>query len=224
MRTKYRYMLMAFGLSLFVCFGQMGIALGQNAYMDGLKTSYEIAVENMDYESQRDILKDMARSYYEAGIYEKAFSSHLLYSDAKDSAFNHIKAMEVGKLEAKFEKDLVLDEEEFQESQAAKKIEAEIKRRDNLQQFGILIFLIALVVGVFMSGKFRLHVRLAEGLIFLTFLMIFEFSLVLLDPFTESLAGGSPVMKLGINALFAGIIFPLHQFFESTLKKRIVSK
>jgi len=44
---------------------------------------------------------------------------------------------------------------------------------------------------------------------------------VYLDPHLESLTGGEPAYKLLINAGIAAGIFPIHQFFESRMKKRI---
>ncbi|MEK0371189.1 MAG: hypothetical protein QQN55_08565, partial [Nitrosopumilus sp.] len=67
-----------------------------------------------------------------------------------------------------------------------------------------------------------LPIRLAEGAVFFTFLLFFEFTLVLLDPYIDKWTGGEPAYKLAINAGLAGIIFPLHQFFETMLKQRIL--
>ena len=69
-----------------------------------------------------------------------------------------------------------------------------------------------------MSEKF------AEGLIFFTFLLFFEFCLVLLDPLIEDWSGGEPLYKLLFNAILAGAIFPAHAFFENTLKNRLLKK
>ncbi|MBL4716398.1 MAG: hypothetical protein JKX95_07160, partial [Bacteroidia bacterium] len=43
-----------------------------------------------------------------------------------------------------------------------------------------------------------------------------------LDPYIEEWTGGAPGYKLLFNALLAGLIFPLHQFFEGKLKKRLL--
>ncbi|MFH1320237.1 MAG: hypothetical protein ABII90_06230 [Bacteroidota bacterium] len=56
---------------------------------------------------------------------------------------------------------------------------------------------------------------------FFTFLLFFEFCLVYLDPYLETLTEGEPACKLTINAAVAALIFPLHGFFEERLKRRI---
>ena len=97
-------------------------------------------------------------------------------------------------------------------------------RRDKLQYSGILIFLVLVFTGIFMLGKFSIPIRLAEGLIFFSFLLFFEFTLVLLDPYIEQYSSGAPAVKLGFNAVLAGLIFPLHQMFEAKLKQRITNR
>ncbi|MBN4066150.1 hypothetical protein JYT51_02345, partial [Candidatus Amoebophilus asiaticus] len=63
--------------------------------------------------------------------------------------------------------------------------------------------------------------QISEGLIFISFLLFFEFILILADPYIELYSGGAPVYKLAFNAVIAALIFPLHQFFEGRMKKRI---
>ena len=63
---------------------------------------------------------------------------------------------------------------------------------------------------------------MAEGIIFFSFLIFFEFLLVLADPSIEAWSGGAPGIKLLFNAAIAALIFPAHAFFESRLKSRLV--
>ena len=142
MRESITYRFVLIIASLMLC-GLMGVnthAQAQNAYIDGLTEALESASAKGDLGARRDILKDLSRSYYEAGDYELAYTNHLLYSNAKDSVFNNAKSVKVGRLEAKFEKNLVLEEEQFRKEEETKRLEGEVRRRDNLQQFGILIF------------------------------------------------------------------------------------
>ena len=52
--------------------------------------------------------------------------------------------------------------------------------------------------------------------------ILFEFLLVLSDPYVDGLTNGEPMYKLLANALLAGLIFPAHAFFERVVKKRLV--
>ena len=48
--------------------------------------------------------------------------------------------------------------------------------------------------------------------------------MVLADPYVENWTGGAPGLKLLINAGVAALIFPLHSFFESKMKGRLVKQ
>ena len=65
------------------------------------------------------------------------------------------------------------------------------------------------------------YIRLSAGVLFISFLIFFEFILVLLDPFLEDLTAGAPAYKLLANTLLAVAIFPLHHFLEDKLKEGI---
>ena len=66
--------------------------------------------------------------------------------------------------------------------------------------------------------------RMAEGIIFFSFLILFEFLLVLADPYIDRWSSGAPGIKLLFNAGIAALIFPAHAFFESKLKGKLVKK
>ncbi|MBL4653368.1 MAG: tetratricopeptide repeat protein [Flavobacteriales bacterium] len=164
----------------------------------------------------------LAVLYEEDENYPDALSYFKLYTATKDSIFNESKSKEIGKLEANYEFEKQLEEERRLVESKKTKLENEKSRRDNLQYSGIFVFVLILFAFVFMSGKFSMRPKLAEGLIFFTFLLVFEFCLVLLDPFIENWSSGEPLYKLLFNAILAALIFPLHAFFESSLKKKLV--
>ena len=104
-------------------------------------------------------------------------------------------------------------------------MEAEVtSRRDNLQYSVVLICLLVLGAGLLALGRFSIPIRIAEGLIFFSFLIFFEFVLLLADPYIEGWSGGAPGIKLLFNAGIAALIFPLHALFESKLKGRLAKQ
>ncbi|MBL4657937.1 MAG: hypothetical protein JKX73_08055, partial [Flavobacteriales bacterium] len=119
-----------------------------------------------------------------------------------------------------FEKAQLVGEQE--EREAGRLMQEARSRRDNLQYSIILLGLLVLGSLVLGLGKLSLSTRMAEGLIFFSFLILFEFLLVLADPYLEGWSGGAPGIKLLFNAGIAALIFPLHAFFETTLKGRLV--
>ncbi|MBN4065987.1 hypothetical protein JYT51_01485, partial [Candidatus Amoebophilus asiaticus] len=101
---------------------------------------------------------------------------------------------------------------------------AAMSRRNTLHYSAIAIFMVILSLSLFALGFVKVSARFAGGLIFITFLIFFEFLLVFADPYLEQWTGGAPGYALLFNALLAGCIFPLHQFFEEKLKKRFLLK
>lgn len=177
------------------------------------------------------------RAYHGIGDYKNALKFHLLYSSLKDSILSHESMKQVAEMETKYEtnkmeqeneifrqeKELRLYREKELQDLMKKKAEQE-SRRDNLQYSAILIFIVFLFVGMFVLGRFSIPVKLVEGITFFAFLLFFEFTLVLLDPYIEQFSSGAPVIKLGFNAVLAALIFPMHSFFESKLKNRIAKR
>ncbi len=201
------------------------IHIKKKEYEKGIKKYQEAALIAHNLGSLRQ------ESYAELGLvtcydklknYKRAMEHHQRYSSLKDSVFNEERSKELGKIEAKHdfktaEMERVRAEEDKMQFENAIK-----DRRDNLQYSGILIFLVLVFAGVFSLGKISIPIRLAEGLIFFSFLLFFEFTLVLLDPYIEQYSGGAPALKLGFNAVLAALIFPLHSLFDTKIKGWLV--
>ena len=171
------------------------------------------------------LAKEMLSRLYELkGDFERSLDYYIHYTVVKDSMFNESKSKEIGKLEARHEFETAETERKRAKEERIKQELVAKSRRDNLQYSGILIFLVLLFTSVFMLGRISIPIRLAEGMIFFSFLLFFEFTLVLLDPYIEEYSSGAPVIKLGVNALMAALIFPLHSFFESRFKGRLITK
>lgn len=172
----------------------------------------------------KDIYSSISQIYEAKGDYQKSLENYKLFTTYKDSIFNESKSKEMGKLEAKYEMERKLEEEQRMREAELRNLAAQKTRRDNLQYSGIFVVVLILFAAVFMSGKFSISERVAEGLIFFTFLLFFEFMLVLLDPTIEEWSSGQPAYKLIFNAVLAGLIFPLHSFFEAKLKTKLLRK
>ncbi|MBL4755386.1 MAG: tetratricopeptide repeat protein [Flavobacteriales bacterium] len=158
------------------------------------------------------------------GRYKSALEHYELFITMRDSLKNEEtqKATIRQQTKYEFEKALLVKEQEEKESM---RIAADIReRRDNLQYSVVLIILVILGTALLVMGRFSIPIQIAEGLIFFSFLIFFEFLLVLTDPYIDFWSSGAPGLKLMFNALIAGIIFPLHSFFESKLKRTLVGE
>ncbi|MBN4051865.1 tetratricopeptide repeat protein [Cytophagaceae bacterium AH-315-L13] len=160
--------------------------------------------------------------YKKQNKFENALAMYELEMEMRDSIVNekNTKATIRQQMKYEHEKEQIIKEQ--QEIEQAR-IQAEItSRRDNLQHSAIFIGILILFGGVLMLGFIRIRPKDAEGIVFLSFMILFEFLLVLVDPHIEQYTGGAPAYKLIFNAGLAGLMFPLHQFFEGKLKKRVI--
>ena len=156
------------------------------------------------------------------GRFEKALEMYELHILMRDSINNeeNLKATIRQQTKYEFEKAQLIKEQE--EKEATRILSEETSRRDNLQYSVILIAILVLFGGVLSLGFINVSERVAEGIIFFSFLILFEFLLVLADPYIDRWSGGAPGFKLLFNAGIAALIFPLHSLFETKLKVRLV--
>lgn len=162
----------------------------------------------------------LSKLHANANRYKQAIVHFRIHATAKDSLFNEQKSKELGKLEATYEFNKAEEERRRLEIVALGLENEKINRRNKLQYSIIVIIIVMVFAFIFALGKFNIPFRLLEGITFLAFLLFFEFLLVLLDPYIDQYSSGEPAIKLGFNAVLATLIFPLHTFFESALKKR----
>jgi hypothetical protein len=73
-----------------------------------------------------------------------------------------------------------------------------------------------------MIGFVKVSPPLARSVTFFAILLLFEFVLVLLDPYVEKFSSGEPLYKLLINALLAACIFPINALLERVIQKRLM--
>jgi hypothetical protein len=151
----------------------------------------------------------------------KALEMYEIEIEMRDSlkTEDFLKAATKEKSRLEFEKQQLLSQ--YQEKEAARLEAEKIEARNTLQYSGIGIGLFALFGLVFFLGKVQLPKWAIKLSVFLPFLIFFEFLLVITDSTVEAWNGGEPALKLLLNVIMAALIFPLHSFFESFLKKRL---
>ncbi len=156
-----------------------------------------------------------------SGNFKEALAMWELHIQMRDSIKNKTNQKAAIRQQTKYEFEkaqLVKEQEEIETT----RIEAEVTaRRDNLQYSVILIAILVLLGGVLSLGFMKVSTRMAEGITFFSFLILFEFFLVLADPYIDDWSGGAPGFKLLFNAGIAALIFPMHAFFEAKLKRRL---
>jgi len=163
----------------------------------------------------------LSRIWRSKGDFQKSLEMYELHIQMRDSIKNEATQKATIRQQTKYEFEKAALVKEQEEREAARIIAEETSRRDNLQYSIILLGLLVLGSLVLGLGKLALPAQVAEGLIFFSFLILFEFILVLADPYIETWSSGAPGIKLLFNAGIAALIFPAHAYFESKLKLRL---
>ncbi|MBW8050675.1 MAG: tetratricopeptide repeat protein [Cytophagales bacterium] len=170
----------------------------------------------------------LAECYEQTGSYKLALEHYKQYTTLKDTVFNEEKSKEIGKLEARHEMEMAEMKRKQEEEEQARILEEQTQRRHLLQYSGIFIFIIAIFAILLFSGQLNIPVRVAKSGVFFTFLLVYEFVLVLIDPYIEQWitefsgqAGGEPAYNLIVNIALAGLFLPLHNFAVSKLEQRL---
>jgi len=184
----------------------------------GLEVSNSIGTKQYT----RNAYRGLAKVYKETGNFNEALKEYEQYIAYRDSLVNeeNNRAAIYQQTKYEFEKAQLIAEQARNEE--LRIMNEELSRRDNLQYSIILIAILVLFGGVLSLGFINVSEKTAEGIIFFSFLILFEFFLVLADPYIDKVSGGAPGIKLLFNAGIAAFIFPMHSFFETKLKGRIV--
>ena len=203
-------------------------ATAEKYLLDALNIDKEIGTldgEIQDEEALTALYEKSNRPVLALEHYKKAMA-------LKDTIFNEEKSKDIGKLEARHEFEMTELKRKQQEMEESRKLVAAVGRRNMLQYSEIVLGLLILFIIILIIAKrfkkitnekmFLQYQKIMEGTLFVSFLIFFEFILVLMDPYIEQFTGGIPLYKLLINVAVAGIIFPIHQFLEGRVKGGVI--
>jgi tetratricopeptide (TPR) repeat protein len=164
--------------------------------------------------------------YKEANQHEEALNMFEIHDAIEDSLASekHSTTLIRKEAEYEFEKQIVADSvaQAYKEAELAaiEAQKAEKHLRANRIQFsGIIVIVLLLALIIAFSGRISMTRRMADGLVFIFFILLFELGLVIMDPYVDDWSEGQVGIKLAVNTVFALIVFFGHQFFE----KRLIS-
>ncbi len=180
---------------------------------NGLLVSKEIGNKRII----RDSYNELSILDSTQGNFGKAYENYKMYIIYRDSLFNEEKVQETAQMHMQYE----IEKDQILEAQALEKEKSRIKRRDTLQ-FMVIFLVVFLVVGVILLlGFIKVPAALAQGLNFVSLLLVFESILVYTDPYLDFYTNGVPAYKLLVNILLATLIFPVHTYLERRFKRRL---
>ncbi len=203
--------------------GRISLKMNQPAEaIASMQLSLEIAQSIESVPNVRDAAYSLYSAFKGLGQDRKALEMHELYLVMRDSVESEENRNSLIRSELKyeFEKDKLI---KTQEKQAADRIAQENAiRRDRLQYSLVSGFVIFLLIGMLVLGFLRVPPKFAFAIVFLALLVVFEFALVLIDPYTEPIAQGQPALKFLINLGLALLLTPVHHFLERFVQRRLL--
>jgi hypothetical protein len=105
-----------------------------------------------------------------------------------------------------------------------KKVEEEeyLRKKHNLQYMGITAAIISVFIFLVAMGKFRVKPTLIRGLGFFSFILLFEFIILLADQKIHHLTHGDPLSILLIKIVLIAILMPIHHYLENKVISYLV--
>jgi hypothetical protein len=92
--------------------------------------------------------------------------------------------------------------------------EEKVRKRNNLQYMGISAFIIALFIGLVALGKLKVKPWFIRALGFISFILLFEFIVLLIDGQLHTLTHGEPLPILLIKIVIIAFLLPFHHWLE----------
>ncbi|MFC4262351.1 hypothetical protein ACFOWM_05655 [Ferruginibacter yonginensis] len=144
--------------------------------------------------------------YIKAGNKEKEVLNKLLLFSINDSINKQQKANDLLGVE--------IDIENKRNEREALEKQLKTERRNNLQYMGIVGFILFLFIALAAMGKFKVKPWFIRALGFLSFILLFEFIILLIDHQLHALTHGEPLPLLLIKIVIIGFLLPLHHWLE----------
>jgi tetratricopeptide (TPR) repeat protein len=163
----------------------------------------------------------LSKTYSKQGQYKKAYEYQLLSTTLKDSILDYDKTRQIGRIEANFEIKRKLEAEKQQRLEKAKVAQEAKTYKDNLEYFGVILFVIISIFAVFFFRKTKVKVSTLEKYVFIIFLMVFEFVSIVLDAPINSISKGDPLLNLLSAVILAIALTPVHERLKNLILKKL---
>lgn len=203
-------------------FAQLALKRGEYAKSEAIARAVYTTCEDA---SVLDEQIDALTILFETAKHQKNIDSVVAYSErlaeleAERSA--QILDSELERKMTSFELERAAMELKHQQQIEEQRLAEVMAQRNAIQYSGISVVVIALFAGVFLISRFKVPEWALEFALFLPALVLFEFLMVIADSILENYTALGPGYALLINVILAMCIFPLHQYFEGMVRKRV---
>jgi hypothetical protein len=181
----------------------------QNKFAEAAKYLEEnvmIADKIQSLSLKKNTLQELDSLYIKSGNVQKLTTTKLLFYQVTDSLNKQQKAKDLLNIE--------IDMENKRNERLAAEKEEKLRNKHNLQYMGISAAIIALFIGLAGLGKLKVKPIFIRALGFVSFILLFEFIILLIDKPIHHLTHGEPLPILLIKIVIIGILLPLHHWLE----------
>jgi tetratricopeptide (TPR) repeat protein len=159
----------------------------------------------------------MSEIYEQLGDFKNALRYRKIWSEENEIAQRNEDVVSLRNALADYE----FKVQEAEENKRAEALRLAKNRAHNLQFLIIAIFLTASFIAIIFLRK-TASPKVLQIAVFLVFIFVFEYLVVLFDPFLQSFAENTPMYLLLANVVIALIIAPAHHVVDKRFRKFLV--
>ena len=171
-----------------------------------LELNIPLAKQIQSLTGEKELYKELDSLYIKAGDKQKEVANKLLLFAIKDSLDKQQKANDLLTVE--------IDIENKRTEREKIANEEKVRNRNNLQYMGITAFIFALFVALAAMGKFKVKPWFIRALGFISFILLFEFIILLIDHQLHVLTHGEPLPILLVKIVIIAFLLPFHHWLE----------
>ncbi len=171
-----------------------------------LELNVPIAKQVQSLTTEKDCYENLDSLYIKGGDKQKEVANKLLLFTIKDSLDKQQKANDLLGVE------IDIENKRTERETVAK--EEKIRVRNNLQYMGISAAIISLFMGLAVMGRFKVKPWFIRSLGFISFILLFEFIILLIDHQLHVLTHGEPLPILLVKIVIIAFLLPFHHWLE----------
>ncbi len=181
-----------------------------------LELNLPIAKQVQSLSAEKEIYKSLDSLYIKGGDKQKEVANKLLLFAIKDTLDKQQKANDLLTIEVD------LENKRTERDTLAK--QEKVRTRNNLQYMGISAAIIALFIGLVALGKLKVKPWLIRSLGFISFILLFEFIILLIDHQLHAITHGEPLPILLVKIVIIAFLLPFHHWLEHKVMAYIMGQ
>ncbi len=206
-----------FKANFFIRYGQFLVRSGQeDPAIQKFKAALDLSNESGYIQYAHTAAEELEKAYEKSGDYKNAHYYSRIHLSLTDSMVSIAQKEDVLKLE--------INNTAIQREESMRKEQLETERRHNLQYSAIVIIMGIIFLILVLLGSFKVPAWSIKMLGFISFILLFEFIILLADQKIHHATHGEPWKILAIKIILIGIMMPLHHWTEHKVIHYLIHK